>query len=125
MQRGDRGRGSAPRIAFGWICDHLSRSHPRIEDEVEQVHDEVRDDRAEREDEQERLRQRVVVAERGLLQRVAGTGIAEDELDEDDAADRGRELCGEAVERRQDRVPRAYRVMTRRSRSPFACAIDT
>ena len=69
-----------------------SAPHAWIEDEVEDVHDEVRDDRAEREDEQQRLRQRVVVAERRLLQRVAGARIAEDELDEDDAADRRREL---------------------------------
>ncbi len=36
---------------------------------LSEVHDEVRRDHAEREDEQQRLRQRVVVAERGLLQR--------------------------------------------------------
>ena len=36
------------------------------------------------------LRQRVVAAERRLLQREAGARIAEDELDEDEAADGGR-----------------------------------
>src|SRR5205823_3962570 len=99
-------------IAFQKPGGHGLRGHylrgpySRIEDEVEQVHDEVRDDRTEREHEQQRLRQRVVVAERRLLERVPGTGIAEDELDEDHAADRGRELRGEAVQRRQDRVAR-------------------
>ena len=59
---------------------------------LSEVDEEVRHDRADGEDEQQRLRQRQVVAERSLLQRVAGAGVAEDELDEDDAADRGREL---------------------------------
>ena len=75
---------------------------------------------------EDRLRERVVVAEHRLLQRVAGARVAEDVLDEDEAADRARELRGEAVERRQDRVARRRSaVITRRSRRPLACAIAT
>ena len=61
-------------------------------------------DHAEREDEQQRLRQRVVVAERRLLQRQARARVAEDVLDEHEPADRAGELRGEPVQRRQDRV---------------------
>src|SRR5579862_6922130 len=67
-------------------------AHARVEDEVQEIGEEHRDDRADGEDEQERLRERVVVSERCLLQRVSGAGIAEDELHEDHAADGGREL---------------------------------
>ena len=56
------------------------------------------------EHQQQPLRERVVAAERGLLQREARARVAEDELDEDEAADGGRELRGEAVERREDGV---------------------
>ena len=47
----------------------------------------------------------VVVPEHGLLERQAGAGVAEDVLDEDEPADSAREQRGEAVQRRQDRVP--------------------
>ena len=61
--------GAARRAATGWICDtvRLARPHARVEDEVQDVHDEVRDDHAHREDQQQALRERVVAAERGLL----------------------------------------------------------
>ena len=49
--------------------------------------------------------ERIVGAERGLLQRQADARVAEHELDEDETADRGAELGGEAGQRRQDRVP--------------------
>ena len=103
----------SPTHALGRRCEqvegrvelrHQARPQPRVEDEVEHVHDQVRDDHADGEHDEERLRERVVVAEHGLLQREAGAGVAEDELDEDEAADRAREQRGEAVERRQDRV---------------------
>ena len=58
----------------------------------------------EREDEQERLHERVVVAERRLLDREPDAGVAEDDLDEDEPADGAREEGGEAGQRRQDRV---------------------
>ena len=54
---------------------------------------------------QDRLRERVVVPEHRLLQRQADARVAEDVLDEDEPADRAREERGEAVQRRQDRVP--------------------
>ena len=73
--------------------------HARVEDDVEDVHDEVRDEDADGEEEQQRLRQRVVGAERRLLERQAGAGIAEDVLDEDQAADGRAELGGEAGQR--------------------------
>src|SRR5439155_15638349 len=117
-RRSQPGTGTRPRragsagakVAAGgssrtWICDMvLCRPDPRVEDEVEDVHHEVRDDHAQREHEQQRLRQGIVRAERRLLERQAGAGIAEDELDEDEAAHGGRELRCESVQRRQDRV---------------------
>ena len=75
------------------------RSHARVEDDVEDVHDEVGDEDADGEEQQQRLRQRVVGAERRLLERQAGAGVAEDELDEDQPADGRSELGGEAGER--------------------------
>ena len=104
----------------------LARAHARVEDEVEQVHDEVRDDHADREHQQQALRERVVAAERRLLQREAGARVAEDELDEDEAADGGRELRGEAVERRQDGVAAGVARSSRGGRArPLAWAIAT
>src|SRR3981081_604877 len=38
----------------GWSCDMSVRAHSRIEDQVEEIHDEVRGDHTEREDEQQR-----------------------------------------------------------------------
>src|SRR3954452_17454810 len=93
---------------IGSTCDisrrTSARAQSRVEDEVEDVHDQVRADHADREDDEERLRERVVVAEHRLLERVAGARIAEDVLDEDEAADGAREQRGESVQRRQDRV---------------------
>src|SRR5215204_7257799 len=60
---------------------------PWIEDDVEDVHDEVRGEHADREEEEQGLRQRVVRAERRLLKRQPGAWIAEHVLDEDQAAD--------------------------------------
>ena len=82
-----RRRAGAPAARWQAGAATSAGPHPRVEDEVEQVHDEVRGDHAEREDEQQALGQRVVVAEHRLLQRQARAGVAEDELDEDDAAD--------------------------------------
>ena len=70
----------------------LARAHARVEDDVEEVHDQVRGEDADGEDEQQRLRERIVGAERGLLEGQADARIAEDELDEDEAADGGAEL---------------------------------
>src|SRR4029079_17290937 len=69
-------------VSVGWSCDTLGGPHARVRDEVEHVHDEVRRDHAEREHEQQRLRQRVVVPESRLLERQPRTGVREDELDE-------------------------------------------
>ena len=63
----------------------------RVEDEVEDVHDQVRDDHADGEHDEQRLRERIVVAEHRLLERVAGARVAEDVLDEDEPADGARE----------------------------------
>src|SRR6266542_164882 len=107
------GRSSATESSeIGSTCDirvyatgTSARAQPRVEEEVEKVHDQVRDDHADGENDEDRLGERVVVAEHRLLERVAGAGIAEDVLDEDESSDRAREQRGEAVERRQDRVP--------------------
>src|SRR5207248_3894388 len=71
-----------------------ARTQARVEDEVEDVHDQVGDDHADREHDEDRLRERVVVAQHRGLQRVAGAGVAEDVLDEHEAADRAREQRG-------------------------------
>ena len=77
------------------------------------------------EDEQQRLRERIVGAERGLLKRQPDAWVAEDGLDEDEATDRGAELSGEAGQGGRIAFRPAYIVITRLSRRPFAWAIAT
>src|SRR5436189_1667668 len=84
-----RGGAASSSSSVGSNCDIRTgtsgRAQPRVEDEVEDVHDEVGEDHADREDDEERLREGVVVSEHGLLQGVAGARVAEDVLDEDEA----------------------------------------
>ena len=99
---------------------------PRVEDDVDAVHDEVGEEDGEREHEQQRLHERVVVAERRLLDREPDARIAEDDLDEDEAADGAREERREAGQRREDRVPRRVPASSPSGRlRPLACAIVT
>src|SRR4051812_6741783 len=105
-----------PRAAFaeaaaglGAMTSMLAMSggaHARVENDVETVHREVREQHEPGDEEQESLRERVVVAERRLLQREPDTRVAEDVLDDDEAADGGAEQRRERGQRRQDRVPR-------------------
>ena len=63
------------RAASSWARAATSaRPQPRVEDEVEDVHDQVGGDHAERENEQQPLRERVVVPEHRLLQRQPAPG---------------------------------------------------
>src|SRR5262249_8775140 len=88
------GPAGGPRGSWTWAKARtpLARAHARVEDEVQDVHDEVGRDHAQREHEQEALRERVVGTQRGSLQGVARAGVAEDELDEDEASHGRREL---------------------------------
>src|SRR3954464_13013282 len=102
-----RGIAAGGSSAIGSSCvisSPSARPQPWVEDEVEHVHDQVREDHAHGQHDEERLGERIVVAEHRLLERVAGTGVAEDVLDEDESADGAREQRREPVERRQDRV---------------------
>ena len=114
-----RGRSSG---RVGSSCDIRRSRRARVEDEVEDVHEQVRHDHADGEHDEQRLRERVVVAEHRLLQRQAGARVAEDVLDEDEA--RRPALANSAAnpfERRQDRVSRPRSASSRgRSRSPLA-----
>src|SRR5215470_19439448 len=68
----------------------------RIDQDVDPVRDEVREQHHQGDDHEDALDQRVVVAEHGLEQQVADSGVAEDDLDEklagDDEADRESEV---------------------------------
>src|SRR6186997_1459824 len=90
----------------GSSCDmSLARPQPRVEDEVEEVHDQVGEDHADGENDQDSLGERVVVPEHGLLEREADARIAEDELDEDEPAYGAGEEGRKAVQRGKDGVP--------------------
>src|SRR5690242_1755678 len=80
--------------------------HARIEDGVQQIHDQVHEDGGDDYQQQDAVGQRVVLSLDGLEEVEADAGIGEDDLDEELAADDGAQGDGEARHARQDGVAR-------------------
>src|SRR3954453_4140142 len=80
--------------------------HPRVEETVEEVGDEVHDDHDERDEEERALGERVVARRDRLDEEAAETGPAEDGLDDDVGADVRPDREAEGGQHRKERVPR-------------------
>src|SRR6185437_13699537 len=79
-------------------------AHPRVEEAVEHVHEEVREDHHDRDEHHQVLHDRIVAPENRLHQEARDPGQVEDGLGHHEAADEERELDADHGHHREDRV---------------------
>src|SRR5215211_8245817 len=79
--------------------------HPRVEETVEEVGDEIHDDHDEGDEEERALGKRLVARRHRLNEEPAEAGPTEDSLDDDVGADVRSDREGEGGQHREKRVP--------------------
>src|SRR5687768_2510225 len=100
------GRARAPRAVAGsstvaWLA---AIAHPRVEETVEHVHEEVGEDHHHRDEHDQVLHDRIVAPEDGLDEKARDAGQVEHVLGDDEAADEEGELDADDGDHGQDRV---------------------